>query len=117
VGHHQQRHAAALQIAFQPFDHINVEVVGGLVENQQLGLVDHHFGESHALHLSARQLTDGLVHIDDFQLRQCLAYAVFIVPCSGSVHLRHRFCQCVGIAACQRALIGAYGCRRLVVDR
>ena len=40
VGYHQQGHTAALQVVLQPLDHVDVEVVGGLVEDEHLGLID-----------------------------------------------------------------------------
>ena len=33
VGHHQQRLVATVQIAFQPLNHVEIKMVGGLVEN------------------------------------------------------------------------------------
>ena len=45
VGDDQQRAAAGGEVARQPVDGLDVEVVGGLVEQQQLGLVEQRRGE------------------------------------------------------------------------
>jgi len=37
VGHEQQRPRIVLEVAFEPFEGFDVEVVGGLVEKQQRG--------------------------------------------------------------------------------
>ena len=53
VGHHQQRPVATLQVALQPFYHLQVQVVRWLVEYQQVRLCQQHIGQCHALLLSA----------------------------------------------------------------
>ena len=40
VGDHEQGAVASREVAFEPFYHLQVEMVGGFVENQQIG-----FGE------------------------------------------------------------------------
>ena len=47
-------------------------MVGGLVENQQVGLGDEHVGQGHALLLSAAELTHGLLQVAYLQLCQDL---------------------------------------------
>ena len=69
VGHHQQSLVASLQKSLQPLNHLEVEVVGRLVEYQQVGLGNEHVGQRHALLLSARELFHRLVEVANLQLR------------------------------------------------
>ena len=72
VGDHQQGLVAAVQEAFEPFDHLQVEVVGRLVEDQQVGLGNEHISQSHALLLSAAELSHRLREVADLQLGEDL---------------------------------------------
>ena len=72
VGDHEQRLVAASEKAFEPLNHLEVEVVGGLVEDEQLGFGDEHVGESHSLTLAARELRHGLRKVANLQLREYL---------------------------------------------
>ena len=53
VGDHEQRLVASVEKAFQPFYHFQVEVVGRLVEYQQVWLQNKHVGQGHTLLLAA----------------------------------------------------------------
>ena len=55
VGHHQQPCTACREVLFEPLGHVGVEVVGRLVEDQQVGFADQHVGQRHALELPARE--------------------------------------------------------------
>ena len=72
VGHHQQRLVAPVQESLQPLYHLQVQVVRGLVENQQVGVGNQHISQRHALLLSSAQLSHGLVEVSYLQLRQDL---------------------------------------------
>ena len=72
VGHHEQRAVSARQVALQPLYHLQVQVVGRLVEYQQVGLSQQHVGQCHALLLSARKFAHALAEVAYFQLRQHL---------------------------------------------
>ena len=52
-----------LQIVFQPVARFEIEVVGGLVEQQQIGLVKQQLGEGDAHLPAAGKLLGGAVHI------------------------------------------------------
>ena len=47
-------------------------MVGGLVENQQVGFGNQHIGQGHTLLLSATQLPHGLMQVANLQLGQNL---------------------------------------------
>ena len=72
VGDHQQRLIAPAEETLQPLDHLKVEVVRRLVEDQQVGLGDEHIGQCHALLLSARELSHRLLQVADLQLGEDL---------------------------------------------
>ena len=58
VGDDEHRPAARREVAREPVDALDVEVVGGLVEQQQLGGVEQQPGERDAPPLAARQRRD-----------------------------------------------------------
>ena len=70
VGHHQDRHARVVEIVFEPLHHLEVEVVGRLVEDEQLRLIDEHVSESQTLALTSAHLAHWLVHVGDLELGQ-----------------------------------------------
>ena len=72
VGHHQQRAVAPLQIALQPFYHLQVQMVRRLVQYQQVGFRQQHVGQRHTLLLSAAELSHRLTEVAYLQLRQHL---------------------------------------------
>ncbi len=61
VGHHHQRAAALRQVAREPVDPLHVEVVGRLVQQQQLGRVQQQARQRDPAPLAARQRADGRV--------------------------------------------------------
>ena len=53
VCHHKDGQPLLAQKLFQPFNHSYVEVVGRLVEQQQIGVVDEYPAQRHLLLLAA----------------------------------------------------------------
>ena len=78
VCHHEQAGSGAAQVGFQPFNHLHVEVVGRLVEDEQVGFVLQHASQCHSLHHASRQLLHLLAHVGDFQLGENLLGAEFV---------------------------------------
>ena len=72
MGDHEQRLVAASEEAFEPLYHLQVEVVGGLVEYQQVGFRNQYVGQGHPFLLSAAELSHRFLQVGDFQLRQNL---------------------------------------------
>ena len=70
--HHQQCFVPPCQIALQPFNHLQVEVVRGLVENQQVRFRNQHVGQCHPFLLTATELSHGLLQVAYLQLCQYL---------------------------------------------
>ena len=76
VGDHEQCAAAALQIAFKVFHSLDVEVVGGLVEYQEVGLEREYLAKGHPLDLSSREFLHLLVRVGEVEAGQMLAQAL-----------------------------------------
>ena len=87
VRHQQQRQIFIAQILLQPLNHIQIQVVGRLIQNQQIGHINQNPRQSHTLLLSATQHTHRLGHIRfmDVQFAQYLLRPGFVIPT-----LRHR---------------------------
>ena len=62
VGGHHHRALEALEKALQPEDRLQVQVVGGLVEEQRVGALQQNLREGHAHLPSAREGADVAVH-------------------------------------------------------
>ena len=60
MGDHQQCAVAAAEIAFEPLNHFEVEMVGGLIENKEIRFGDQYVGKGYTLLLSTAQLPHGL---------------------------------------------------------
>ena len=72
VRYHEQRTIAPLQVALQPFYHLQVQMVRRLVEYQQVRFRQQHIGQSHAFLLSSAQFPHTLLEVSYLQLRQYL---------------------------------------------
>ncbi len=58
---HENRLVFLPQAVLQPLDHLCIQMVGGLIQQQELTAGNQGFGQGQPLSLSARELTDGLV--------------------------------------------------------
>jgi hypothetical protein len=58
-----QRAGKFEQILFQDFERGNVEIVGGLVEQQHVGRLEHELGDEHPRPLAAGEVADRLVEL------------------------------------------------------
>ena len=84
--YHQERCAAVVEVFFEPFGHFGVEVVGRLVEDEHIRMLNEYVGEGNAFFLTARQCPDYLVEVVDVELAEYLAHLRFIIPRARSVH-------------------------------
>lgn len=48
VGHHEKRERRAREIILKPNNHVEVEMIGGFVKNEKVGLGDQDVGERHS---------------------------------------------------------------------
>ena len=77
----EQRLRVALQILLQPFDHLHIEMVSRLVENEKIGICDQHRGQSHTLSLTSGKQAHRFVEFIDLELRENLLGAQLnVVP-------------------------------------
>ena len=61
VRNHEQGASRTLEVALKILDNINIEVVGGLIHNKEVGILQHHARQSHTLCLATRELTHRLI--------------------------------------------------------
>ena len=58
-----QRAGKVEQIFFQNFKRGNIQIVGRLVEQQNVGRLQHQFGDEHSRPLAAGEIADGLIQL------------------------------------------------------
>ena len=92
VGHHEQGAVASGEESLEPFNHLQVEMVGRFIEDEQVGLSDEHIGQCHAFLLSAAEFSHGLVEPFDFELCQNLPgpEQAFLVALMVETGIEHR---------------------------
>ncbi len=77
VGHGDDRTLILLEMLFEPVDGFGVEVVGGLVQEEDIGLLQQQAAQSHAAPLAARKDRNLLVGLGTPQgIHRTLQYAV-----------------------------------------
>ena len=69
---HEQGFVATLQESLQPLDHLQVEMVCGLIEDEQVWFGDQDICQCHTFLLSSRELSHGLLEVAYLQLCQYL---------------------------------------------
>ena len=70
VRNHQQGAARTAQIPLQELDGVDVQVVGGLVHDQEIGLAGQQLRQRHPFHLAARKLLHPFAEIAQVETRQ-----------------------------------------------
>ena len=65
MGHHEQGQCGAREIILQPHDHLQVEVVRRLIEDEEVGLRDEHIGERHTFLLTTTKFFHRLMQVVD----------------------------------------------------
>ena len=83
---HEERDVGLGKVALQPFDHIEVEVVGWLVEDEEFRFFDEQFGQCQAFFLTTGEGSDGLLQVSNIQFKQDFLHLRFKVPCLQVVH-------------------------------
>ena len=81
VGHHQQGDIGVGEVRLHPLNHLDVKMVGGLIEDQQVGVGDEGACEGCFLALAARQFSHRLEDVLDAEAGEHLLGAAFEVPC------------------------------------
>ena len=93
VGHHKQGKVGTRQISLQPNNHLQVEMVGRLIEQQEVGIVKQSVCQGHAFLLSTAKLSHGLLQVCDVQLGQYLlgSQHLLFVALMVEASIEHRF--------------------------
>ena len=73
MGDHEQGQAAGCQVVLEPLGHLYVQVVGGLVQYQEIGLLHERLRQCHTLGLASGELVYGFVKIGYAQFGEQLA--------------------------------------------
>ena len=115
VGDHQQGGLGPGEKSFQPFDHAEVEVVGGLVEQEEVRLFDEAFGEGDPALLAAAQLVDEPVRVVQAQFSEDFLGLRLVAPGVSPVHGIVGRLKGFGIVALCGVLVLADGAHGVVV--
>ncbi len=86
VRHHEQSLRGTLQIPLEPLNHSEVEVVGRLVEHEEVWLRHQYVCQSHSFQLPAGKFFNRLRKVRDIEFRQNLFCTQLKVPCVASLH-------------------------------
>ena len=78
--HEQQGEAGCAQLILQLLDHVHVQVVGRLVQDQHIGCVDQHLGHGEALLLTTAQGVHRLLHVAQAETVQQHLHMGLVVP-------------------------------------
>ena len=87
--HHQQSQFGFGKIFLQPSGHLQIEVVGGLVEDQQIGFGNKSVGQGDSFGLSSGEFVGMLIEIVDIQPGENLFDASLVVPGTKLIHAGH----------------------------
>ena len=117
VGHHEQGDVAAAQEVLEPLNHVDVEVVGRLVEDEQLWVVDENLGKRHAFHLASREGAYAGIEVIDLELRENLLETGLVVPSIGTVHAFDGSGHRIAVATFQGFFVGLHRLAAAVVAR
>ena len=72
VRHHQQSLITTIQIPLQPLNHLQIQMVRRLIENQQVRISNQNISQGYTLLLSTAQLSHRLLQVTDLQLGENL---------------------------------------------
>ena len=86
VCNHQQRKCATREIFLKPFNHLQIQMVGRLVQNQEIRFRNQDVGQRHTFQLSAGKLRQGLFEIRDVQFGKDRLGTCFVVPGPLALH-------------------------------
>ena len=84
--HHQNADVRPAQIVLQPFGHLQIQMVGWLIENNQLRFQNQDISQGDPLQLAPRQLTDLLVEPVDIEFSQDLFRPLLVIPRFQGIH-------------------------------
>ena len=112
VRNHEDGLVATVQITLQPFYHLQIQVVGRLIQHQEVGFRNQHISQRHSLLLSAAELSHRLFQVGNVQLGEnlfCLQHLLRIIlmieACLQHTFLRIKLRRLLQIAHLQVASV------------
>ena len=90
VSYHEESLCRLSEIFLEPFDHAHVEVVGRLIEEEYVRIIEKHECECEAFHLTARERAHFLCEICYLKSVEKLFEALLVRPGLKRIHLRDR---------------------------
>ncbi len=108
VAYQQQCYSRSAEVPLQPFNHINVQVVGRLVKDQKIRLLQEHTCQCKAFLLTTAQGMHLLLQMVDVQLAEDLLHFRIIIPGFVAVHGLHGDLYGFGIVGFGSGFIGHY---------
>ncbi len=109
VCHHEQGDIGPLEIAFQPLDHVDVQVVGRFVKDEHLRLGKDELPEGNPFFLTARQGVHILVEVSEVQPVEQVMDFRGNIPCFPVIHGQCRFLKVFSLPCLKRLLVGPVG--------
>ena len=107
---HDQGGAHGCQTGFQPRNHVEVQMVGGLVKHQKIRCLQQHLGEGHTSFFPATQAANPSIQIVEVELSQNLSGTRFKIPTLMCIHGVVGALKCVALQSLtQRGFVGAHG--------
>ena len=118
VRHHEDGQTLPRQEILQPFYHLNVQMVGGLVQQQQVCMVDQYPAQRRFLLLASAQGLHGLVQLPvEAQTAQYLLYLLFESPLVLVFRPFHRVDEAAKcLVGCHLGLLGQVGHLHLAAE-
>ena len=110
VGHHEQGGSHRGQSCFQPRDHVQVEVVGGLVQDQKIRRLKKHLCQGHTSLLTAAQAANATFKVVKVEFAENFSCARLEVPALVGVHRIVSPLEFIALESlAQRGLVIAHG--------
>src|SRR5690625_1307717 len=87
VSHHEDRFSRLKQVIFQPLDHLYVQMVGGFVQQKQIGFINQKKCKSFPYTLVSGKRVSRLIEIPDVNNGEYVLQSLFIILSSCRFHL------------------------------
>ena len=110
VGYHKKGDTCTGKIAFKPFYHLQIKMVGRLIKEEEVGLTGQYNGQGNTLTLPTTQLPHGLFGTCNLQLGEVLArlHACLFRREVLEAHLFHRLFWCKNRFLLQKSHLGVF---------
>ena len=103
------------EVALQPFDHVQIEVIGRFVQKQQFRIADERTCQSDTLKLPTGEIVRGAVQIVQMQTGENLPRALFVLPRAKGIHFGEQLLHAFAVAPSRSLLPSRYQGGHLIV--